>query len=165
MAFTVEDGTIVDGANSFVDVTYADAYFADRGIAAWTGNTSTVKQPALIRATDYIVQRWQDMLKGDLVDEDQPLPFPRDEEGDLPDTLLRATCEYALRTIDGTPLLPDPTTDETGKSVISKTEEVGPLKESTTYSAGGTVRVFKPYPAADALMRPLLKSSGRVIRN
>lgn len=163
MAFTVEDGTIVAGANSFVDVAYADAYFSDRGITAWTGDTATVKQPALIKATDYIVQRWSEMLKGDPVEDDQPLPFPRDEEGDLPDTLLRAACEYALRAIAG-PLMPDPTIDATGLAVIGKTEEVGPLKESTQYAAGGTIRTFVPYPAADALMKPLVRSNRTVIR-
>ena len=53
MAFTVEDGTGVAGANSLVDVAFADEYFADRGNTVWAALTEEQKQSALILASDY----------------------------------------------------------------------------------------------------------------
>lgn len=162
-SFIVEDGTIVDGANALATVEFVDQYFLDRGITAWTGDTTTVKQPAIVRATDYIVTRFGHLLDGCLVDEDQPLPFPRDEEGDLPVNLLKAVSEYSLRALTAT-LAPDPVTDDTGMAVVSKSEAVGPISESTTYASGGSIRTLKPYPAADMLMREFIRSSRNVIR-
>lgn len=153
--FVVEDGTGVVGANSYVDVAYADQYFLDRARATWTGADS-VKQSALVRATDYVTTRFT--FKCDTVTD-------LGVAGPVPEKLKRAVSEYAVRALSAE-LAPDPTTDDTGQIVLQKTETVGPLTESTTYAPGGTVYVFKPYPEADILLRGLLKTSGnRVIRN
>ena len=53
MSFVLEDGSGVIDSNSYADVAFADAYFSDRKVVAWTGITSS-KQAALISATDYI---------------------------------------------------------------------------------------------------------------
>ena len=110
MAFAVEDGTIVTGANSFVTVAYADTYHGDRGNTAWTG-TDAVKEAALIKATDYIEQVYQSRWVGYLVDSDQPLSWPRtynihgsfhvdfDISGDIPDRLKQAVCILALEAL------------------------------------------------------------------
>lgn len=58
MAFTVEDGSGVSGANSYVSVADADTYHADRSNSGWTG-TDAVKQAALIEATDYVESRYR----------------------------------------------------------------------------------------------------------
>lgn len=164
--FIVEDGTIVSGANSFAPVAYADQYFLDRSITTWIGATD-VKQSALVRATDYVNTRFKfkGCRYGDILDTviDQPLEFPRDVLGPLPDKLLRATCEYALRALSVT-LAPDVTVDDTGRAITSKTEKVGPLEEITAYQTGGAIYVFRPYPAADILLRDLLVSRNQVIR-
>ena len=73
MAFVVEDGTGLENANSFCSVAFADSYFSDRGIAAWTGS-NTVKEQALVRATDYISNRFT--FRRDPYSEEQALPFP-----------------------------------------------------------------------------------------
>lgn len=167
MAFVAEDGTGLANANSYVNAAYADAYFADRGITAWTGDTTTVKQPALIRATDYVENRFN--FKGEPSNEDQALHFPTldcdtGEPDEMPENLLKAVCEYALRAISA-PLAPDLTTDATGGRVVQKTEKVGPLEESTRYAEGVAIERFKPYPAADILLKGLVEdTSNRVIR-
>jgi hypothetical protein len=166
MAFVAEDGTGLANANSYATVAYADAYFTDRGITAWTG-LNAVKEGALIRATDYIEGRFS--FKWEPFSEDQALHFPvqdcddEDTAAEMPDKLLKATCEYALRALTGQ-LAPDPEVDDRGYRVVSKTEKVGPLEESTTYAEGGVLQRFRPYPAADILLRGLVNNSKRVIR-
>lgn len=158
-AFVVEDGTGLVNANSFASVAGADQYFLDRNIVTWTG-ADDLKQSALVRATDYINNRFR--FKGVTLTLTQALEFPRDDVG-MPTKLLYATYEYALRALTAT-LAPDPVVDETGGKVISKTETVGPLSEAVTYESGVAIALFKPYPAADVLLRGLLAPSGRVIR-
>lgn len=171
MSFVPEDGTGLANANSYVDTPFADSYFADRGITAWTGDIPT-KQTALVRATDYIENRFR--FKGDPVFDEasatpQALHFPIvDDNTGLPATmpskLLKAVCEYALRALTTT-LAPDPTTDASGQRVASSMQKVGPLEETTTYVPGGTIFVFKPYPAADMLLRDLIITGRHTVRN
>lgn len=161
MAFVVEDGTGLEDANALIDVAFADSYFSDRGITAWTGDTATVKQPAIVRATDYVNNRFTYLdVK---FNEDQSCEFPRGEEALMPVKMKQAVAEYALRALT-TVLAPDPTTDATGGKVIEKTEIVGPLEETTKYSESTSLALLKPYPAADMLLRGLIDTARRVIR-
>lgn len=165
MTFIVEDGTGVADANSLCAVDYADAYFADRAIAAWTG-ADVAKQSALVRATDYIETRFGRRFKGELADTEQALSWPRIDasaDGIVPASIRKATAEYALRALKST-LAPDPVSDESGRVVASKSEKVGPILESTTFVAGSVVQTFKPYPAADGLIKPWLKPTGGLVR-
>lgn len=164
MPFVVEDGTGKPDANSFADVQFADDYFQLRNVTAWTG-TNEAKQAWLVQATDYISARFGRSFKSVELAEDQALPFPRVDLG-MPVNLLKATCEYAIRAKDA-PLAPDPVVDETGRAVAGKTEKVGPIEDSVTYAtvgAGASLMLFRPYPAADMLLRGLLRSTRRVIR-
>lgn len=171
MAFTVEDGTGKADANSYASVEFADAYFTDRAITAWTG-ASGVKQSALIRATDYIDQRWGSRFVGSkqFPDTPQALEFPRigyDRNGvELDDTipvvLKKACAEYALRALTAT-LAPDLTVDASGRKVLSSRSKVGPIETETTYSEA-SVSTIKPYPAADMLMKSITVSTSRLIR-
>lgn len=169
MSFVVEDGTGLENANSYASVSFADSYFEDRGNTIWAAATDDAKEQALVRATDYLDNRFT--FKGDPLDEDQALQFPIHDEDDpdaeqvdLPNKLKQATCEYALRALSAT-LAPDPVVDDSGLLVTSKTEKVGPIEESTTYSDARAVQPFKPYPAADMLLRGLVQNnSNRVIR-
>jgi hypothetical protein len=171
MAFVVEDGTGLDDANSGAGVGDADIYFRDRGIAAWTG-TSTVKQGALIRATDYIEMRFSTRFKGEKEFPDvQALSFPRLDDNlesiGVPVAYQRAIFEYALRTIDGTPLAPDATIPESGISLLSESHKVGPIEDTYRYAskgAGSVVRAFRTYPSADAWLKELLISGTGVTR-
>ena len=101
--FTVEDGSIVTGANSYVTVAYADAYHSDRANTSWTG-TDAVKQAALVKATDYINQVYDSLWNGYIVDSDQPLSWPRYDvenvDSDvIPDRLKQAVCLLALESL------------------------------------------------------------------
>lgn len=170
MAFVVEDGTGKADANSYCSVAAADAYFADRGNVAWAG-TDQQKQAWLVQATDYIDMRFSARFLGSRMYTDSPsqaLEFPRVDNGGqvMPVNLIRACAEYALRAKSG-PLAPDPVTDPSGYAVQSSTKKVGPIEKTTAFavSPGSARHVIKPYPAADMLLRPLLRSGGSVIRN
>ena len=56
MAFIIENGTGVLGANSYGSFTGYVAYFADRGVTIT--DTQAVVQGLLVKATDYIDTRW-----------------------------------------------------------------------------------------------------------
>lgn len=170
MAFTVEDGTGVADANAYITTAYADTYHSDRGNAAWTG-TSTVKEQAIVRATDYVEARWGLRFKGikEFTDPLQPLSFPRlyiyDENGlaieGIPTMLKRAIAEYALRALSAA-LLPDP--DQSQGAITGTRKKVGPIETETTY-ATAVAPIMQAYPLADRMLQPLLAlAPGHVYR-
>lgn len=169
MAFVPEDGTGLPNANAYCTVAFADAYFLDRGTVAWTG-ANTDKQSALIRATDYVETRFR--FKEDPFTTTQALHFPTINPdstadpalpGPMPPKLLKAVCEYAVRALTAQ-LAPDLTVDDSGQHLAGKTETVGPITETVTYQPGGTTFVFRPYPAADSLLRGLTLPTGGLLR-
>ena len=132
-ALVLEDGSVVAGANSYADRTFADVYFANRLEGRWTGNEET-KDAALIRATGWIEKRYGEKWKGARVDSTQLLGFPRkgfllhgfdiDQEA-IPAELKEATCEYALRALARVDMAPDPDLPEGKGAPIEKTIELG----------------------------------------
>ena len=102
----------------------------------------------------------------------QPLSFPRrglfDRDGvrilGIPPLLQHAVAEYAVRANSAT-LLPDPTIDARGRSVISVSERLGPIQTSTTYAQGTTLGLaLRRYPAADQLLKEFLWPTGGTFR-
>jgi hypothetical protein len=176
MAFTVEDGTGVADANSYTDVAFADAYFADRANATWAAAVTADKEAALVKATDYIELRFKDRWKGNLAPEATTLSFPRqyfyDRKGELvdftadgiPTDIQKATAEYALRALSAD-LLPDPTVADSGQAIKRTFDKVGPIETEVEYE-GGAARpdLIRPYPAADKLLLFWITGAGGVIR-
>lgn len=162
MAFTVEDGTGVAGANSYTTVAFADAYFLDRDNSVWAAIADDAdKEGYLIRATDYIEAVFARRFLGDMADYSQPLSWPRIDvdniaEDVIPERLQKAAAEYALRAIDG-PLMPDPKVDESGLTVVTTRKAVGPIEKEFRAYGSTTPKLVRSYPAADALIRPLLR--------
>lgn len=170
MAFTVEDGTGVDGANSYATVSEADDYHEDRGNTSWTG-TDEAKQAALVKATDYIEGRWAGSFKGQKeFNTDQPLSFPRsylyDRNGDLvegvPDKLKAAVFEYALRALT-TSLFVDPSATST-QQISRLREKIGPIETETYYAEGSVASTTKAIPAADYFLKDFVVSGSGAIR-
>lgn len=174
MAFTVEDGTKPEGANAYISVAYADSYFTDRGIAAWTGDNAA-KEKAIVKATDYIDKRFGRRFRGYRESRDQELEWPRmnavDNDGwllsnkdEIPRQLKKACAEYALRALTAA-LVEDPT--GASGEVEAVREKVGPIEEETRYRASvrspksATVSDYNipEYPAADMLLEELLRST------
>lgn len=166
MSLTVEDGTIVSGAESYITVAAADTYHSGRGNSAWSG-TDAVKEAALRKAAAYLDGEYRKRWKGWKVDpEAQQMEWPRsgvclsDDCGQsawflsndfIHPRLQEAQCELALRALSG-----DLAPDYNG-SVIR--ERVDVLE--TEYAAGsGPGR--KTYQLVDMLLSDLLKPKGSV---
>lgn len=93
---------LVAGTNTYVDITYADAYFGGRyGAEQWRAASEQAKEQALITATRAIdMQR----LRGRKADDSQSLAFPRaiywrgiwSAEDAVAEAVKAAQCEEAL---------------------------------------------------------------------
>lgn len=130
----------------------------------------------IITTTTVTAASWSSatLLGGGDVAVPQALSFPRinllDREGlrvlGIPEKLRQATAEYAVRAVSSTiTLMPDPIIDDTGRTVVSKREVVGPVEEETKYEAGGALsQVLRPYPTADRLLSEYIASTGRIFR-
>jgi hypothetical protein len=176
MAFIVEDGSGVPGANSYVALPYAVSYFADRGRAAEFAGTEDEQRGWLVQATDY-VERWRERFKSTPLLAAQSLSFPRAllrgvvgtsnnmvADAWMPENLLKAVCEYAARAKRG-PLAPDPVVDATGHTVVMTSRKVGPIERSFAVAPGSRVQGVRSYPAGDAFLATLLNPANhRVIR-
>ena len=74
MSLTIEDGSGVADANSFVTVAEATAYAAARGLSLPA--TDAEKEQLLVKAADYLLSV-EDRFKGERVAADQALSWPR----------------------------------------------------------------------------------------
>jgi hypothetical protein len=156
MAFTVEDGSVVVGANSYNTVVAFQTHHVDRAQIDLASEFLDAEiQAALILATDYVDKRFGRRFRGYKQTRDQELEWPRidacDNDDytfeDIPRQLKKAINEYALivlRLERGLAPIPglsyatiDITTGETTSNisgrVTSKTEKVVPIEESTSY--------------------------------
>jgi hypothetical protein len=180
MALVVEDGTGLANANSYASVNDADAYFADRGNQTWAAASDDDKSSALIGATDYIDTRYAGQFIGsvEFPETPQALAFPRTNmyswiygttlPDGVPSGVVKATYEYAVRWLTDRTLAPDPAFDSTNRLPTKTVEQVGPIREEYDYNqkAGAIYYNFRPWPYADALLKPYIRNSGGgVIRN
>lgn len=104
MPLIVETGAGVAGANSYVTVDEADAFFDDRNILNWAGEGATVdtKEGYLIQAADYLNHffRW----KGDALSADQAMGLPTSEIEVIPETVKHAQMLLAREAATTGPL-------------------------------------------------------------
>lgn len=138
MAFIVEDGTGVTDSTSYVDVAFADAYFANFNNTVWAALTTEQKEFALNDASAYLDLRWGCSWYGTPVNEDQGLLLPQTNlytrlgslvEG-VPVQLQRAVCEYAVLSSGGN--LYKAAASDTG-AIKSTKKKVGPIETQTVY--------------------------------
>jgi hypothetical protein len=167
MALTVEDGTGLADADSYLSEANADSYHSARGNTTWAAATSPNKEIALRLATEYIDQRFT--FKGVKKTTTQSLQWPRisacggsldpalDPKIDLvPVAVEKAVAEYALRQLSD-PLMTDPTVDESGRRIKKESTEIGgAIVESKEYSEYSSPSAFKPYPKADTFLKYLI---------
>jgi hypothetical protein len=155
VAFIVEDGSGVPGANSYLSLDDADAYHTDRGNTAWQ-TTADKKKAALIKATAYVENRfvWETGYKADSLNS---LSWPRyeaeDAEGygfdgdEIPEKLKAAVAELALVALSEDIFSPI----EREISSVS----AGPV--SVSYVPGASQE--KRYPLVEGLLRGLASPS------
>lgn len=155
MAFNVQnDAGTVTNANAYITVAEFKTYHDDRGNSYGDPvPADSVIERAIVRATDYVDTRFNYI--GELPPR-YATAWPRisaiDPTGYLisgvPPAVKEACAEYALRALDGS-LFPDPERDTSGRLLDSKTEKVGPIESSVTYSAASGSVENPIYPVAD----------------
>ena len=149
---------LVKSTNSYVNVSEANAYFADRlDAAAWTSAPAPQKEQSLVTATSILDNlNWS----GCVVSEAQALAFPREGEyfdprigysivlptDAVPDRIIKATFELAHHLLNNDGLL-----DDTGSVESLVVGEINLQKIRAPGSIPGNV---------NRLIRPLLQAGG-----
>jgi len=159
MAFTV-------GTNSFVSLADADSYFLDRANATWAAATDANKQAALIRATDYLVQKYTGDWLGSITSTSQALPWPRSgvvtsdgvviSSSAIPDAIKNATSELGLRALSNSNLFAD---TNAGSENI-KRNKVDVLEKE--YFQGSSTQ--NTYTIVEQLLKDYVNRSGNYIK-
>lgn len=162
----VEDGSVVDGANSYVTLEYADAYMAERGKSAWAEKDEETRKAKIIAATEYIdnLYNWKGVRKTAR----QELRFPRegivDSDGyevmGVPLNLKKAVCEAAFIALTSSLFLTNDANGAVKKKAIDNAVEVEYFNETETETEWTSV-----HQVLDKLLRGLFheKGAGRSI--
>lgn len=134
MALTAEDGTGVEGAESYASVATADSYWGARThtafYTAWNAAATATKEGALREATAYLDATWGPAYRGTRKGRVQGRLWPRseamDDAGyplpDLPQEIIDATCELAGRAVSAR------LADDHDRGGAIKRERVGPIE-------------------------------------
>lgn len=153
----VEDGSIVEDANSYITYDYAENYHTLRGNSAWVDGNPLAKQQAIIRATQSIDALYKAYWLDGRVDDEQELEFPRGEEETIPKNLKKAVAEAALRELE-TPNGLAPDLDRGGKIKKVKADVV-----EVEYMDGASALTV--YTMLDGLLADLISGTPGAIIN
>lgn len=154
MALVIEDGTLVPGATSYIDIAYLRAYAAARGrtVPADDAPGDAKIETAAINAMDVIEFG---TYAGVVTYETQTTAFPRygiQVNGrnvpydTIPEAVKRAQAEYTLASLDGLDLMPTLT------EAPIKREKIGPLE--TEYETGSRQGSAPVVVMAETLLKP-----------
>lgn len=153
MTLIAEDGTGLEGAESYLSVAEFEAYCVKRGYSLGAA-TSDEKEQKLRLATEFVDTNWR--FKGSRSTATQALEFPRtgliDWSGHsvvgIPARLKNATAELAFRALS------EALYQDLDRGGMIKTETVGPI--STTYMDGAPAQ--KQFTAAANALKPYIRS-------
>lgn len=158
MALTVEDGSIISGANSYVDRATFISYALDMGAVAPDDATTDAK---LIKAAKFI-DGHEESLIGRRVDRSQSMAFPRYEviidgfswqHNEIPQRVIECQMALALDLVDGIDIYnPEP-------ALAVKREKVEGAVE-VEYFGTGAGAPMTHNSASDSLLNTLLTSGG-----
>ena len=158
MALVLEDGSLVDGANSFVSVAEVRAYATARA-SDLSAFADDVIEAAAIKSADY-TKGLRDRFKGDEIVIEQALPFPRIylvvngfelPSDEVPQGIKDANCQLAIESANGTDL------QATTQGQIVTKKKVGPLE--TTFSDRSSESGTQLFHAASSLFAPYMSGS------
>lgn len=147
MAFTVEDGTGIAGANAYCTVAYVSTYHSDRNNTSWASASTASQQAAILDATRYL-DTFYSFPWGTRVSSTQGLLWPRkgalDYEGfaidGIPTVLKDAVAELSLQALTTDLLAP--------QDRETASETVGPV--SVTYRPGAAGQ--KTFPTVTRML-------------
>lgn len=154
---TVEDGSIVTGANTYITADGWDTWATERGISH-SHNDAKIEH-AILRAMDYFESL---SFVGQKHEDNQPLQWPRDyvyidgysvESDEIPKEVKAAMYEATKMELDG-----DSPIKEQGRATVS--EKIGDIQ--VTYKGNAGMR--KTTPAFSHAVRKLIHGRNSVIR-
>jgi len=157
MSIITETGTGSATAETYISVTETDTYHAARGNAPWATITTSQKEQALRRATEYMTGAFRNRWQGSRKIADQALDWPRYDvvvegwsvDSDIvPEIVKRATAELAIRAAAGA-MAADLT-----QGIVR--EQVGPIAVEYDRNSSQATR----YKAIDQMLLPFLKAGG-----
>lgn len=167
MALVIEDGTIVAGANSYIDIPAAKAYAAARGVDL--GLDDVVTEQRLLLAMDYLESL---SYKGVRTEPDvQELSWPRYGvtfdgvtilDTVIPNRLKHAQAQLAIELFNGVVIFASSgaSAGSDVKFVKRKKVDVLETEYATPKETGETLLAVASMPAVNALLRGLLKGFG-----
>lgn len=157
MALIVEDGSIVDGATSYITVEVARAYASARGSALPDDDAAV--EALIMQAMDY-VESFRSRYSGKKVSADQPLQWPRSgatldgyaiADDMIPRTLIAAQAQSVIDA-SITDLMP------TDTRTAKKSVKVDVIEVEYAISADGDGSIQPELTKVDALLEPLFRS-------
>lgn len=156
MALTIEDGSLVAGANSYATVAECRAYAALRGLTLPVADGEV--EILLIKAADYL-ESFEGRYKGSRVNATQALAWPREyviiygsddfPVDEIPEQLKNAQCQLAFDAIAN-----DLQATGTGREVVKEKVDVIEVE----YAPGGGHVVQAVFAKAMAFLQPLFNS-------
>ena len=158
---TIEDGTLVANADSYVTVEEARTFALRRGITLSAVDADV--EVLLIGAMDYLEDK-RSMYKGEKVDPTQSLCWPRQDvivDGALidittiPQTLKNAQCQLAIEKFNGTDIQP------TRASAFVTHEKVGAIE--SRYSEKVSTAQTPSMPKVDNWLETLLAQGSALL--
>lgn len=168
MSVVVEDGTVVAGANSFVEVADVRSFAAARGYAGLSLDDAVV-EAQLVQATDYL-NSFEDRYRGDRVSADQELSWPRAnatvngfdiEEDHIPALLKKAQMQLTIEIAKG--FVPNISVAG-GKFVKRQKVDVIEIEYATPSDMGGDATMETQIPSVMACLEPLFRG-GSALRS
>jgi len=155
MALTIEDGTIVQNANSYVTLAEVREYATQRGLTLPTADVSL--EPLVVRAYDYLESL---AYKGVPIEALQPSSWPRKlvyvngtelPDDEIPLDLKKANCQLAY---EANTVNLQPTTS--GQKVVREKVDVIEVE----YEANGVSSNSPVFKTVESLLKNLISSGG-----
>ncbi len=195
MTLIVEDGTVVADANSFNTVTQFKTFATERGETVAAEADDDQVEVALIKAAQYMQQKFRLMWQGSIIEATQSLSWPRRgvpvpdffdpfytninvprsfqdtyyiPENTVPPEVLECQNLLALETMDSSGLSSGQLQASYGR--MTKKEKAGSLEvEYMTGEEGGNTKQTQTYWDAMKIVEPFLRPStpqtGTILRS
>jgi len=159
ITLTVEDGSVVTGANTYVSLADATLFCSNLGLTAWAAEATEDQKAAILRGMAFIESQ---SYVGVKEDQDNPLKWPRsgayDEDGyaidtdSIPTNIVDGLCRAAYEElIDSGSLLPNA---EGG----IKREKIDVIDTEFFQNPGGSATTV--FQSVLAYLKPFLSGSG-----
>lgn|GEM_PF-4934587 len=161
MAIVVEDGSIVEGANSYLSLEAVRAFALARGVTL--SSTDALVEQQLILAADYIESKEIRFVGYRADPENQVLCWPRNaycvRSDEVPAKIRQAQGFLVMAQASATPVNILPVGSPPEPFPVTK-KKLGPLEKTYAATPGAVVPTLPTVPAAEEALAFYYKRSG-----